>query len=105
MFDFEHLVVPMEKRATLDDIHQIMTKTFSKHSNHDDRIRRHYSNSIVDIQQTQNLSRLSVLSISYGFGLGTKTWKNIREEKTLESITSISSLPANKTELVKRVPL
>lgn len=105
VFDFEYLVVPMEQRATLDDIHQIMNKTFSKHSTHDDRIRRQSLNSIVDIQQTQNLSRLSVLSISYGFGLGTKTWKNIREEKTLHSITSISSLPANKTELVKRVPL
>jgi hypothetical protein len=66
-------------------------------------IRKRPQNSIVDIHQPNNLSRLSLRSISYAFGPGTKTWKTIHQEnKTVhETLTSSPNyrLPANKIEL------
>ncbi|CAF1219020.1 unnamed protein product [Rotaria sp. Silwood1] len=59
--------------------------------------------SFVDITHEINRSQLSLRSISYGFGLGIKTWKSIHVEKNLQhkNMLSLSNyhLPSNKIEL------
>ncbi|CAF1067325.1 unnamed protein product [Rotaria sordida] len=64
---------------------------------------KHQQYSFVDITNENNLSRLSLHSISYGFGLGIKTWKSIYDEKNFQHKTILSSsnyhLPSNKIEL------
>ena len=76
-------------RSSLDekhhDIRQLIQKTLGKQP----------QNSIVNLH---DLSRLSVHSISYGFGLRTKTWKKISQERSLTPSPNYR-LPSNKIEL------
>ncbi|CAF2870385.1 unnamed protein product [Rotaria sp. Silwood2] len=99
-----------------DDLHQIKLK--SKHTNsyqneqkydeylsslNNTFVHKRQQYSFIDITHENNLSRLSLRSISYGFGLGIKTWRSIHEEKNLQhkNMLSLSNyhLPSNKIEL------
>ncbi|CAF2805243.1 unnamed protein product [Rotaria sp. Silwood2] len=99
-----------------DDLHQIKLK--SKHTNsyqneqkydeylsslNNTFVHKRQQYSFIDITHENNLSRLSLRSISYGFGLGIKTWRSIYDEKNLQhkNMLSLSNyhLPSNKIEL------
>ncbi len=83
-------------------MHQIIINTLCKNSYQDEPssslIRKRHQNSVVNIHDDNHLSRLSLRSISYGFGLGTKTWKTIPNQKQINSSPNYR-LPANKIEL------
>ena len=68
------------------DSHQRMSKLIRKNSHSDEPI--------SPFTHPNHLSRLSLRSISYGFGLGTKTRKNIPPDQPIAY-----HLPSNKIEL------
>lgn len=69
--------------------------------------RRRPGNSMLDLNQENNLNRVSLRSISYGFGLGTKTWSNALDPPVPSSSTPMEPtvispnyrLPSNKIDL------
>lgn len=84
-----------------EDLRQIIMQAIRTNSYPDGNKRQ--ANSMIDLNHENHGGRLSQRSISYGFGLGTKTWPSITErtKSQAETITTTPTyrLPSNKIDL------
>ena len=84
-----------------EDLRQIIMQAIRTNSYPDGNKRQ--ANSLIDLHHENHAGRLSQRSISYGFGLGTKTWPSITERTKSQSETITTTptyrLPSNKIDL------
>jgi hypothetical protein len=84
--------LPSNQRSS-DDLHQILINAIHRNSYQDEPI-----SSLI---RKHHLSRLSLHSISYDFGLGKRTRQTIDNQKKIQQENISYRLPSNKIELDK----